>query len=813
MNRLICPRGFRLCLIAATIAAAAQSLRAASPTNWPGFRGADGTGTWTESTILSKHEAIGLELAWKKEIGSGYSGVAVSGKYVVTMFVSGNDNVVGAFDRETGKELWKTRLDDKHVGSDGAHDGPISTPLIDDGRVFCFTPAGRFAAIELNTGKELWATDMVKDHGATVPRYGFASSPIAAGKVVVLEVGGEDRAVVAFDPKSGEKKWNVGSDGVMWQSPMLATAGNASPYVLAVGNQNFMAVNPSDGSMLWEFPHQGQAAPASTPVQIDSNKLFLHHSDDKSAVYELSGKGKETKGEMAWDNRNIRKTYNIPVYHDGYVYAYSVRFLTCVNAATGEPMWRSRAPGDGFMILVDGHLVIITKNGSLHVAKASPLGYEERASLPVFDDLAWDHPAYAGDSVFVRSLSGLARIDIKAASAPRIVAETNPMPEGDARFQAFLDRVAKADDKAAVVDAYIEKQKEFPIIEGDDYVHFIYYGKANDVAVAGDLWGARQERPMERVAGTDLFYYTAKVESDARLSYMFIKDFSETPDPRNPRKAVISVVGKDMEMSMGGSTIDMCWFAMPKWKAPTYFDMPAGPTKGRMETHELESEIDKDVKKHEIDVYVPAGYDESKERYPVAYVHGGTAAKSLGDMDKALDGIIGKSSAPMLVVFIQRQAGFGPGDKYSEIFANEIVPFVDGKYRTIAKPEGRASVGHGFAGFLAISDAIANKGVVGKVGCQSPFMFGSMAKALEPAIDGAKGTPIEFYIEWGKYDYRNPHENWDLGNAAKEFAAMLASKGFKVTGGEVHEGTDWPSWRNRYDKLFAALFPPKPNTM
>ncbi|MCB9851718.1 MAG: PQQ-binding-like beta-propeller repeat protein [Phycisphaerales bacterium] len=808
-----CSNCRRAALIVSTLALTLGSVpnhaQAESPRNWPGYRGADGTGTWEGKTILSSSDAIGLEVAWKMKIGSGYSGVAVQDDFVVTMFTAGEDDVVAAFDRETGKEKWRTKLGPKHPGADGAHDGPISTPLIHDGLVFCYTPAGRLSAAELKTGKELWNKDLVKEFDAKVPPYGFASSPIAAGGVVVLEVGGDDKAVMGFDPKTGERRWTAGSDGVMWQSPILSADAGDSQVILAVGRDKIMAVDPSAGKVVWEFAHQGQGAPASSCVPAGKNRLLLHHKEDGSALYNLTGEGAERKGEIAWDNRNIRKTFNVPVYHDGHFYAYSVRFLTCVDAETGESKWRSRAPGDGFIILVDGNLVIITKNGTMHVAKATPDGYEERASTQVFTDVAWDHPAFAGDSVFVRSLDELARVDIKKASAPKLAVDTNPMPEGDARFQAFLERVAKADDKGQVIDEYLAKQKEFPIIEGDRFVHFVYRGEAKDVAVAGDLWGARQERPMERVAGTDLFFYTAELDPDTRLSYQFIKDFEETPDPRNPRKAVISVVGKDMEMSMGGSTIDMSWFAMPQWNAPTYFEVSADATKGRMETVELDSKLL--GAKHNIDVYLPAGYDTSKDRYPVAYVHGGSAAKGLGEMDKALDGIIGRSTVPAIVVFINHAPGFSPTDKYSDIFAEEIIPAVDEKFRTIATPAGRAYVGQGFMGFTAIALSLEKPGIVGKVGCQSPFMFGSMAAGLDPLMGKAAESPVDYYIEWSKYDYRNPHENWDLGNAAKEFAAKLEAKGYKVNGGEVHDGTDWPSWRNRYDRLFQALFPKKPN--
>ena len=41
---------------------------------------------------------VGLDLAWKVPIGSGYSGIAVADGKVVTMFSSGESDVLAAFD-------------------------------------------------------------------------------------------------------------------------------------------------------------------------------------------------------------------------------------------------------------------------------------------------------------------------------------------------------------------------------------------------------------------------------------------------------------------------------------------------------------------------------------------------------------------------------------------------------------------------------------------------------------------------------------------------------------------------------------------
>ncbi len=213
-----------------------------------------------------------------------------------------------------------------------------------------------------------------------------------------------------------------------------------------------------------------------------------------------------------------------------------------------------------------------------------------------------------------------------------------------------------------------------------------------------------------------------------------------------------------------------------------------------------------------LEVYVPTGYDESHDRWPVAYVHSGTAAKDAGRLPASLDRLMRRSVQPLIMVFINFR-GFGKEDKYAEMFAKELVPLIDKTYRTLALPEARASVGHGFGGYPAWHVTFKNPGLVRKVGTQSAFMFTTSMQKLELLIATAGDLPLDIYLEWGKYDLRNPHENWDLGKTNVELGDLLKQRGYTFTGGEVHDGTGWSSWRNRTDKLFQTLFPLKPRSL
>ena len=102
---------------------------------WPHLRGPGFDGR-VEAAGTFESASVGLELAWRIPLGSGYSGIAVSGGRAVTLFSSGDADWVAAFDTATGKQLWRYRLGDLTKGHDGSDDGPLSSPTIGNGKVF-----------------------------------------------------------------------------------------------------------------------------------------------------------------------------------------------------------------------------------------------------------------------------------------------------------------------------------------------------------------------------------------------------------------------------------------------------------------------------------------------------------------------------------------------------------------------------------------------------------------------------------------------------------------------------------------------------
>ena len=548
-----------------------------SSAGWPQFRGPNVDGISSERGIFPEAGDFALAVGWKKAIGEGISGVAIANGVAVTMAQRDESIWVVALDVETGDERWRYEIGDAYYSPNGTYHSPFSTPLITGNAAVALHRAGRLAGLDLLTGDLVWSVDLPEELDSRKPQHGFATSPVLIDGTLVVQIGAEAGAIAGFDPDTGTELWSVGADQIEYQTPVPASL-NGRRQLVAAGQTNLMGIDPESGELLWQHTHGGDGftgIQSMVPVVAGADRLFLANKHHASALVALSRVAGNIVTNELWEVRTIRNSFTVPVFHDGYIYGYSSRFLVCVDAETGEAAWRSRPPGDGFLLLVDQYLVIITKEGTLHVVKASPEAYQEVASLQLFEDPAWTHPSFAGGHIYARSYNEIARVDIRdvtrLTTAVAVGTDAN-LAVADGRFAAFLSDVAQAEDKTAVVDRFIDSVDQFPFVEGASRAHFIYRGPAEDLAIAGDLIGARIERPMTRADGTDLFYYTVELDPASRANYHFIQDYEEIPDPRNPRTTTTMVYGQDMELLYVREPMTVSWMSMPRWQPPDHLN-------------------------------------------------------------------------------------------------------------------------------------------------------------------------------------------------------------------------------------------------
>ncbi len=566
--------------LAATSLAVLLTSTICGASNWASSGGPNGDFTVHDAGTLSPDRSYDLRVVWRKPLGSGYSAISVVDDLAVTAYSDGELDYVVAFDSETGDTRWRHTIGPAYLGHYGSQNGPLSTPLLTAGRVVALGPRGRLFALHLQTGEPIWEVDLVASHGAISPFWGFTSSPRLHLDRILVQTGGQnEEAIAAFDLASGRHLWSTLSDSVGYQSPAIDRLGDRD-QVLFHGNGILSGLDPTSGEVLWSFNHGGQTGAGATsghPIRTGDGRYFIKNGPGGVTVDVLPAEAGSYSVEEVWRSTHIRSTYIYPIHHAGLLYGYNRRILTAVDANTGERVWRSREPGDGLPLVLDGHLVVLTKEGRLSIAPANDQGYSESASLQLFEDIVWTPASFANGKLYARSMGEIACVEIVPHTSSVVQASAIDGIVPGSRFAEFIAELEADPEKMVRTDRFLGAQETFPIIEGDSLAHFVYRGPGDVVTMTGDHVGRRIEKPLHRVPGTDLHHYSIHLEPDARITYHFTRNLTETfTDPLNPRP--------DFRSSFYGRA---SWFAMPKWHSPEHLVARSDGIHGRIDTVQL----------------------------------------------------------------------------------------------------------------------------------------------------------------------------------------------------------------------------------
>jgi outer membrane protein assembly factor BamB/enterochelin esterase-like enzyme len=761
---------------------------------WAQFRGPSDKGASAEGKLPDG--VFGLKVAWTKDLGSGYSKVWLTNGKAVTMFTSGEVDVVAAFELSTGDELWRYELGEKYAGHDGSDDGPVGTPVVSDGTVYALGPHGQFVALGLANGKEKWRR-VLDETNSTVPHYGYTSSPLVVGKQVIVATGGEGHAVTAFDRATGQPVWTSGDDSVNYQTPMLVELGGRQ-LLLVVTDRFLQGLDPTNGEILWQLQHtEGEQLEQSAHPTVIDGERFLVKYGRGARMYRLTDDGVEE----VWQTRAFGNTYALPVLIGDHLYGFSGSVLTCASAETGEIAWRTRQLGSFGLASVGGKLAVFSRDGELVLVDASPGEYREITRIPVLEAGDYAIPSFADGLFVVRNLEQMAAVRVDTSLAPQVA----QLDEPDRLHGAFGTWVASIEarpesERQTSVDSHFAKIETTPIPDENGLVHLVWRGEAEDVGVAGDLTDDGQELGLHRVAGTDLFFRSLELEPKAQYLYNFMIDFGDPQrDPGNP-------------YTVDNGFVVSSELRMPEWPASPHLDTPAEDApRGTLDGFPFHSEVLDNTR--EIKVWRPAGYGRDPEtRYPLLVVNHGDNLLRGGLMQNTLDNLVGNTVAPLVAVFVPRLAGpeyGGPAaENYMRFLLEELLPHLDRHYLT--DPTHRAIMGPGSAGVAAVLAAFEHPEVFQKAAAQSFYPVEPTQERLPELIANASPKPELVYVGWSRRDY-------ELGNdvtaesASRELVGLLRDAGVEVIEQTSDYSPGWGGWRGQDDEILAALFPLEPS--
>ncbi len=458
-------------------------------------------------------------------------------------------------------------------------------------------------------------------------------------------------------------------------------------------------------------------------------------------------------------------------------------------------MWRSRSAGGRGLILVDGHLVILTKHGDVVLVEATPEGYREKARLRVLESDDVTPASFAAGRIFVRNTREMASLKIVEGNArkPFETASETQGPELLGEFGKFIERLRQSEDKEKLIEELMAAQKSFPIIEEGGLVHFVYRGEARDVALVSNMEFS-QEESFHRVEGTDFFFLSFELDPRGHWEYNFNVDLSGlSTDPLNPH--------------VRSGSFERSELRMPLWSEPAHLAEPEGP-RGHVDSLQFESEIRQNTR--EIRVYTPPAYGEG-DRFPLLVVYYGLRAIESGLMHNTLDNLIGqKRIAPLVAVFLPRAGReYGGADTRDHVrmVTEELLPHLERHYRLREAPAARGIMGVGSAGMAALYTTFLVPGTFGRVATQSYYTthMPSGDEILSLIKDGEHQEDLRFFVEWSTTDYKSV--NLDAQAESRQLVEVLREEGYEVRSNEAVGGPGWGNWRAQTDLILETLFP------
>ena len=334
--------------------------------DWMRFRGPNGTGVVADGppTPITWSETENLK--WKVDLpGPGSSSPIVVGQRVFVTCWSGYGldrespgeqaqlrRHLVCVDRQTGQILWDKTVapvlpEDRYGGMFAEHGYASHTPVSDGKYIFAFFGKTGVVAFDLD-GRQLWQHSVGVESGAN--GWGTASSPILYGDLLIVPATAESEALVALDKETGAEVWRQEASGFsgVWGSPILVRVDDSrTDLVMAVPNE-LWGFDPGTGKLVWYCKSMSTNSFCSSVV-ADAGIVYAVESGPGGGggiAVRAGGKGDVSQTHVVWSGRQQNRIAT-PLLHGQRIYMFGNRTATCLDAASGEPLYRVRLRGGG----------------------------------------------------------------------------------------------------------------------------------------------------------------------------------------------------------------------------------------------------------------------------------------------------------------------------------------------------------------------------------------------------------------------------------------------------------------------------------
>jgi len=378
--------------------------------DWPGFRGPRRDGVVRGVKINTDWSTSPPVQMWKRPVGPGWSSFAVNGDLVYTQEQRGDNEVVACYRESTGAPVW-THTDKARFFESNAGAGPRGTPTLSNGRVYSFGATGMLNVLDARNGTVIWSRNVATETNTKIPFWGFSSSPLVMGDIVIVAAAGQ---LVAYETAGGNQRWVGPKNGGSYSSPHLVTI-NGVAQVLLTSDGRLTSVSPVDGKQLWQ--HEWSANSIVQPALTADGNVVVTSQEAGIRRLSLTNNAGAWSVAERWTSNGLKPYFNDFVVHKGHAFGFDGRILSCVDLSNGERKWKGGRYGNGQLVLLPDQdlLLVLSEEGELALVQARSDQFAELAKVPAIQGKTWNHPVLVGDVLLVRNAEEMAAFRLPLA--------------------------------------------------------------------------------------------------------------------------------------------------------------------------------------------------------------------------------------------------------------------------------------------------------------------------------------------------------------------------------------------------------------
>lgn len=391
--------------------------------NWHQWRGPNNDGISHETDVpiqWSQTENIKWRLPLPGEAAS--TPVVWEDKIFLTS-AEGNALVLMCISTE-GEELWKQTVGhgNRSVrGGEGNSAAP--SPVTDGEHVWAFLGTGDLVCYDF-AGNRVWHTNLAERYGSFNLYFVMSTTPLVDNdRLYIHLIHSNAWLVLALDKMTGKEIWKHKreSDATdecehAYTSPILYRDAERE-YLVVHGADYVTAHSLEDGSEIWRCgglnPVMGYNPSlrfVASPVATEGLIVVPSAKNGPVLGIDPAAKGDITDSKwQLWKLRQGTPDVPSPLIHEGLIYLCGERGnLTCLDAATGEQLYRERTHRHRHRaspVYADGHIYLTSRDGIVNVVKAGRK-FEIVARNSIEEAVAAS-PAVSNGTLYLRSYQAL----------------------------------------------------------------------------------------------------------------------------------------------------------------------------------------------------------------------------------------------------------------------------------------------------------------------------------------------------------------------------------------------------------------------